>query len=408
MRIPLTGCGVFLVTALLLPAQTWTDRGEYDLVLAVRAEAAPARQLELIQNWKQKYPQTELGRVRAELELSACAALNDIPKIVAVARQMVTAGATDFPGLYWLTLLAPAAHDVDPAFLAIAEQAAKKLPESADQWFGPGKLAPGLAEASWQKQRMEIDVLSHRTLGWIAWQRGSLDVAEREFRVCLEKNPQGAEVSSWLGAVLALENTPDKRVEAVWHLARASALDGENSLSAVQRRDARAMLERVYRFHHGDLDGLDPITVQAAASAAPPAQFRIETAPEVQLRKQDELLAQTNPELLTWLRVRRQLEGPDAAKNFEALKSAPLGKLKGRLIRHTPATKPTEVVVALQEAPVEEVTIKLDAALLGKAEAGTVLEFEGAVVESWSAQPFLMTVRVEKDKLLGWPVVGKR
>jgi tetratricopeptide (TPR) repeat protein len=412
MRIQFIYPGLLLAAALLpaqtLHAQTWTDRGEYDLVLAVRAEAGPARQIELIQNWKQKYPQTDLGGVRAELELAAYAALNDIAKVVAVAQQMVAAGSADFPGLYWLTLLAPAAQKVDPAFLAIAEQAAKKLPEAADQSFGPGKLAPGLPESSWQKQRVQIDVLSHRALGWIAWQRGSLDVAEQEFRACLEKNPQRPEASSWLGAVLALQNTPDKRVESIWHLARASALDDEGSLSAVQRREVRAMLERVYRFHHGDLEGLDRITVQAAASATPPGQFRIETAQEVQQRKQDELLAETNPELLTWLRVRRQLEGPDADKNFELLKSVPLGKLKGRVLRHTPATKPTEIVLALQEPSVEEVNIKLDTALTGKAEAGTVLEFEGAMAESWSAQPFLLTVRLDTGKITGWPAPGGR
>src|SRR6185436_10989051 len=135
----------------------------------------------------------------------------------------------------------------------------------------------------------------------------AFDVAEQEFRICLEKNPQVPETSSWLGAVLVLQNTPEKRVESIWHLARASAFDGESSLSSAQRRDVRTMLERVYRLHHGELDGLDQIAGQAAASVMPPAQFRIETAQELQQRKQDELLAQTNPELLTWLRVRRQL-----------------------------------------------------------------------------------------------------
>jgi len=409
MRINIYSGLLLAVVALqsqTLQAQTWTDRGEYDLVLAVRAEALPTRQIELIQNWKQKYPQTDLGRVRAELELSAYAALNDIPKILALAQQMVTAGSSDFPGLYWLTVLAPAAQGADPAFLTLAEQAARKLPEAADQSFGPGKLAPGLPEADWQKQRVQIDVLSHRALGWIAWQRGAFDVAEQEFRICLEKNPQVPETSSWLGAVLVLQNTPEKRVESIWHLARASAFDGENSLSSAQRRDVRAMLERVYRFHHGELDGLDQIAGQAAASVMPPAQFRIETAQELQQRKQDELLAQTNPELLTWLRVRRQLEGPDAAKNFEVLKSVPLGKLRGLVVRQTPATKPTEIVLALQDPMVEEMIIKLDTALTGKADAGTVLEFEGAMVESWNAQPFLMTVRMEKDKLTNWPGSG--
>jgi hypothetical protein len=41
-------------------AAKWTDRNEYDLVLNIRAEAAPQKRLALLDQWKAKYPKTEL------------------------------------------------------------------------------------------------------------------------------------------------------------------------------------------------------------------------------------------------------------------------------------------------------------------------------------------------------------
>src|SRR4051812_21157257 len=107
----------FAVVGLTAVAQQWTDRGEYDVVLALRAEPSPARQIEVIQTWKQKYPHTQLGQIRSELELAAYVAMNDVPKILDVARQMVAANASDLSGAYWLTSLAPAAATPSPELL---------------------------------------------------------------------------------------------------------------------------------------------------------------------------------------------------------------------------------------------------------------------------------------------------
>ena len=61
------------VPALGAPAAKWTDRNEYDLVLNIRAEAAPQKRLALLDQWKAKYPKTELQQVRQELYLGRLA-----------------------------------------------------------------------------------------------------------------------------------------------------------------------------------------------------------------------------------------------------------------------------------------------------------------------------------------------
>ena len=79
------------------PPARWTDRDEYDLVLNIRAEAAPKKRLALLDQWKAKYPKTDLQQVRQELYLAAWQSLGDSPRMLAVAREMIAGGASFAP-----------------------------------------------------------------------------------------------------------------------------------------------------------------------------------------------------------------------------------------------------------------------------------------------------------------------
>jgi hypothetical protein len=83
------------------------------------------------------------------------------------------------------------------------------------------------------------------------------------------------------------------------------------------------------------------------------------------------------------------------------LKEAALPKFKGKLISMTPATRPKELVIGIEKADTPEVTLKFENALPGKMEPGTELEFEGTG-ESFTKDPFMLIVNVDKDKLTGW------
>ena len=100
------------------------------------------------------------------------------------------------------------------------------------------------------------------------------------------------------------------------------------------------------------------------ASTFPPKGFDIESASAAALRKQDEELNRTNPQLASWIRIRRRLEAPDGEAYFAAsLHNTPLPmRLKGTLLRTTPAGKPKELVLGVGDATAEEVILKLDTA----------------------------------------------
>jgi len=141
----------------------------------------------------------------------------------------------------------------------------------------------------------------------------------------------------------------------------------------------------------------------------PPANFKIETGDETKLRKEQEF-AKQNPSLALWQNLKQELTGANGEQYFSAnMKGAevPGGaggvqKFKGKLISEKPAVRPKELVLGIADANSPEVTLILDAALPGKADPGTEIEFSG-VPKSFSSNPFNVTFDVEKKNVAGWP-----
>jgi hypothetical protein len=396
MKILLTAaCGLTLVAA--LHASNWTDRGEYDLVLAIRAEAAPQKRLALLDQWKQKYPQSELRQERRELYLQAYQAQGNSPRMLAMAEEMIGEQPSNFVGLYWCTVLIPAGKETSPDRLKVGETAARQLLAGINGYF------PAAAGA----EKDHASLLAHRALGWVAWQRGDYTAAEKEFAGVLHQNPKDGEIAAWLGMVMALQNTPEKLVPAFWYLARAAAQHDDGALAEGQRRQVDMLLERLYVSYHGEPEGLEKLQVDAAAAPDPPAGFNVESAQVIADRKALEELERTNPELAAWKKLRKRLEAVDGDAYFaESVRNTPLPKLKATLIRFSPAKRPKELVVWIGGPNTEEITLKLSEPFPNEADPGTEVAFEG-VPDAFTKSPFTMSITVDREKVEGWPRRGK-
>jgi hypothetical protein len=378
------------LAALLAPAwaQNWTDRHEYDLVLNFREEADPARKLALIAEWKQKYPASQYARVRAEMALQASESLGDSTQMLASAKELLAADGNSFLGLYWLCVLGPGQKASPSDQVGQIDAAAKKL----------------LAAKEGQSQRAHVDFVAHRALGWAAWQHDSFDTAAREFQLALEKAPQEAEVSAWLGAVLALQNTPETKKMALWYLARASYLGGDGALTNASQRGVRDLLDGYYTRYHGSAEGLDELGAAAKAAAAPPADFRIESADEARIRKKDEELIRGNPDLAPWLKLKHSLEAPNAEAYLQTLSTAPPTHLKGLVVR---CALPGDIGIAMDDPAAASAILNLDAPFPNCAEPGTPVEFDG-IPQSFTASPFTVTFSVKREQVTGWPPPARK
>ncbi len=381
------------LAAPLFPA-AWTDRNEYDLVLAIRAEAAPQKQLTLLDQWKSKYPKSELRQMRRELYLSAYQSLGDSERMLATAREMISEQPDDRVGAYWCVVLVPGARDASPDLWNAGEKAARLLLTAAPD------------SGEWQKQKASVELLARRALAWIQWQRGDYPAAETEFTSYLKKDGGNAEISAWYGMALAAQKAPEKVISALWQLARAGALGGPGALPDASKRQVTALAERVYISYHGDTEGLEQMRAASVANAFPPADFKLESAEAAAARKAEEELKRTNPQLALWMSIRKQLNAPDGEKYFtETLQAAPLPKMKGTVIRCTPEARPKEIVLGLSNGVTEEIVLKLSSPLSSGADPGAEIEFEGTA-EAYSKDPFRLTVTTDKSKIYGWPENG--
>ncbi len=378
-----------LLMAICALAANWTDRKEYDQVLNIRAEISPQNRLALLDQWKSSYPKSEFQQVRQELYLSTYQALGDSPHMLSVAGEMLAAQPDSPVGAYWFVLLLPEERAASPEQLALGEKASRQL------LAGP-------------KTAGSVELMARRTLGWIHWQRSQYTQAEEEFEKCLQLDPTAAGISAWLGTVMAAEQQPDKRVPALWQLARASAYRDSGALPDGLQRQFGEVLERLYTSYHGDTGGLDQLRSAAAAAPFPPAGFAIESVAAVALRKQDEELSRTDPQLAAWVRMRQKLEAPDGDKYFaETLHNSPLPKLKGALIKADPPGRPNELTIGVIDPAQAEIVLKLATEFPNDADVGTVLEFEGTV-DSFAKSPFGLTVVSDPSKISGWPAPPAR
>ena len=184
------------------PEKKVKDRGEYDLYNSVTTEKDPQKRLEFLNQWMQKYPETDYKKERLLFYLSTYQQLNQPQKIIDTANQILAMDPKDFTSLFWLaTLTIPPANasDTSPATLDRGEKAARGMLDNLNDTFAESKKPANMDAAGWAKAKTDMETLAHKTLGWIAMVRKNNDVAEQELTKALQTNPNDSFAAYWLG-----------------------------------------------------------------------------------------------------------------------------------------------------------------------------------------------------------------
>jgi hypothetical protein len=375
------------------------DQAEYEVFNAVTKEADGKKKIELLQQWKARYPDSDYREDRYVLLIQTYAQLSQAPDILSTARELFSQYPKNLLALYWLATLVPGLGVDDAASLDLAASAGRGL-IAAEK---PAETTP----EDWAKSQADLPWRGHKALGWVAWKRKDLAGAEREFLESLQLNPKQAEVSSWLGAVIYQTRKPERQGEVLFHYARASVLaPSEGGMPDAQRKVTEEYLERAFASYHGP-DPAEVVKLKdlAKASVLPPPGFKIESAAEIQVRKAEEL-RRANPQLELWLNIKRELAGPRGEQYFESsVRNADVPKLRGTLLAARPPVKPKELVLGLESPTVAEVTLRLDTPLAGKPRLGSEVEFQG-VASAFSRTPFMLTFDVPRTGLAGPEMEG--
>jgi hypothetical protein len=388
----------------------WKDRAEYDLFDSANKEQNANTKLQILNNWKQKYPASDFKVDRQETIMTTYQAMGNAKEMLNAAKELVSLDAKSVKGLYWINLLTVSLQDKSPEALDAGDSAAKGLLDAIPVFFDPANKPATTSDDVWKKSRTDMETIGHRTLGWTAMQRGQNEAAEKEFLTVLQNNPNDAEASLWAGTVIAKQRKLEKQSAALFQIARAAYFDGQGALPPATRTPLQAYLEKTYINFHGSRDGLDQVVEAAKKSALPPADFKIESKDEI-LAKQEEELKKTNPQLALWVKIKQELGGANGQQYFEGtLKGAAIPggaagvqKFKATVVSTAPEKKPTMVIVGISSKDMSEVTLKFEKPLAAIPEKGTEIEFSGAPSAFASDPQMMLTFDVSPEDVTGLP-----
>lgn len=374
--------------------KNWKDRAEFDLYDSAAKEATPAKRLEILNQWKEKYATTDFKLERELLYLDTYQKLGQAPKILESAKNIVAIDPQNLTALYWMSYLTTSLNDTSPGALDTGEKAATALLGALDTTFAPAKKPAGTTDEQWGKARSDMEALGNKTLGWVAMIRKDGAKAQEYLIKSLEKNPSAGEISYWLGQTIVAEKKPETYPKALYHFARASAYDGPGALPADGRKQVDDYLTKAYTGFHGDTSGLAELKTKAKTAPLPPADFAIASVRDIEMEKmkKEEEFNKSNPLVAKWKQYKQALV-TDAA-TWEQMKGAKLDTLKGTVVSATSKT----VVLALSDSTTPEVTLQFETPV--KADPGASIEF-AAVASEFTKEPFMLTMTAEKGDVQG-------
>jgi hypothetical protein len=207
--------------------------------------------------------------------------------------------------------------------------------------------------------------------------------------------------------------SPAKTQQALFYFARAVSMPvgGIGQLDAAGQKALDDYLKKAYTTIHGSDEGLADLKAMASKATEPPADFKVKTASEIAAAAEEEFRTK-NPRLAMWMNIKGQLADANGEQYFtDQLKEHDLSGdngaklLRGTLVEAKPACNPKELLVAVPmpnstATPTPEITLKLDAPLKGKPEAGADIQFNG-VPAAFVKDPFMLTMDSAKDKIDG-------
>ena len=376
------------------------DDKEQTEAIAANTEKDPKAQLEKLDKWKADYPETEYSVQRTGLYFQAYGTLKMFHEQIQAAQELRKKLPSNLDLLRTIfadvpQIKPPAADD-----LAAMTDAATYVIEHADDVFSAANKPANQTADQWTALKPQLVAYAQVQLDWVAEQQGQDAVIAR-----LKKDPTRVGLNVWLGKQILAEAKahPERQSDAIFHYARAASYTGPGALPANERATMKNFVDKAYKTYHGSMDGEDQLLATAAGQPLPDG-FVIKSTVKMaeEAAAKDEASRAANPMLAQWRDLKAILTGDGGDAKFESdIKDSALPKFKGKIVSMTPALRPKTVVVAVEKDGVADCTLSFEAALPGKMEAGEELEFEG-IAKSFTKDPFMLTVTVEKDKLTGW------
>jgi hypothetical protein len=393
----------------------WKNQMEYDLYDAFQKAATPAAKLTALEKWKQAFPDSDYAEDREEVGfLATYQQLMQWRQVIDTAQGILKTKPNDVPALTAILEAVQKIKPPTPGDLDLLEKTANYMWDNLDTIYAASNKPPAMKEDDWAKVKPQMKPYLVQALLWVVATRKDNVRAQTDLAALLKKDPTQAQVSYALGgAILAVaiaNKKPDDQPAALYHFARAAAYDGQNSLPADNRKAVQTYLSKAYTTYHGSTDGLDMLLAAAKNSPFPPADFKILSTVDIATAKAkaDAEAAAKDPMMTFWVKfLKEPILKEDAYFDMNVKDAALPGgangvmKFKGKIVSMTPATRPKEIILAIEKPGVGDAKLTLETALPGKMEAGEELQFEG-VAKSYTKEPYMITFETEAKQIDGW------
>lgn len=379
------------------PAKNYKDRGEYDVYSAVTQATDPAKKLELLNQWQDKYPQSDFNQDRLQLFVVTTVQAGQPAKTLDYAGQLLKLDPKNATALYYTSLYGPGVYGAKatPDQLAQVHAAGQGILDNADSVFADKNKPAQVSAADWAKQKNVLIATAESALGWEASVKKDYATAEKDYADSITANPENAQVAYTDAGVLLADK---KYQDALFYYARAAAYDGPGALPPATRDQVKAYFTKIYGQYHGGADGADAVLAAAKASPKPPPDFKIVSAGDLANQEAAGLQSKLDkdPALKQWYAVQQTLVADNGAATFESnVKDAQLPGgdvkfFKGTVISIDPSDKPTKIVAGVFDPTKPDATLTFDSPVTSPVKVGDVLEFSG-VAASYTKDPYMIT-----------------
>jgi hypothetical protein len=393
------------------PQKNYKDRAEYDLYSKITQTQDPKARLDLLNQWQDKYPQSDFADDRMKYFINTLAQLapndpNARQQLIQKCEDMLKKDPKYFLSSYYVALWGPAVGGAKPAadLLSEVDAAAHAVLDGVEDTFSASKKPANVSDAQWATLKNQAVALAHNALAWEAASKNDTATAENEYKASLQANPDQGTVSAAYGKLLVDDK---KYPEGLFEYARAAQYSGPGPAVAP---DARQKLldyfNKAYKDYHGSADGADQILAQAKTSALPPADLNITSQADIANKQADAINARINsdPQFKLWYTIKQNLTGDQGDAFFNSnVKDAEIPggaegvkDFTGTVISIDPPDHPTKVVLGIEDPAKPDATLEFSQPLpteaLDKIKVGQKVDFSG-VADSYTKDPYMLTFK---------------
>jgi hypothetical protein len=357
------------------------DQGEFDIANAADKEKDPAKKLDLLHQWEQKYPDSDFKGMRA---------VNIAQAESQIAAKALTAGTS--------------AGDMDAA-----QKAAQDLIDNLGKYLAPENKPAAVTAAQWTQAQQTIMVQAHMELAAVSASKKDDAKTEEEYRKVLGLDPNSASTAYSLGILIYRQRKIDRFPEAFFWIARGIEMSGPEALDAKTKAAADKYLKAAYAGYHGDETGLDDLKKMASTATAPPADLKIESQVDIAKKQEGDAaqFAKDHPDIALWRQIRDALKADNGQAYFDMVKGSLIPPQEGgafKMFKGKVVSQPSPKEVLLNvESAGGDLTLQFENPLKGMPlDPGTEVSFKG-VVEAFVKDPYMLTVTVDKEDVEGIP-----